>query len=334
MRHRSVTVRYRWGSHASDRPDRPDRALSRPPAGLGRDARDLARRGIHAARCAPTGSAPLLGVELYLKLEGANPTGSFKDRGMTMALSKAAEDGATAGRVRVDRQHVGVGRRLRRARRASRAWSSCRAARPRSASSPRRRRVGATRVRRSTGRSTTVCGWCASSATAIRSRSSTTSTTTASRGRRPRRSRSSTRSACRTGSSLPVGNAGNITAYWRGFNEAVTAGDATDRPRLLGCQAAGAAAMLQDTDIARARHRRDGDPDRLAGAPHRGRAGGARVGGRLRGGAGRGDPRLVGPHRPAGGRLLRAVERRPASPASRAPAPPGRSRRARGWSAC
>src|SRR4051812_41363742 len=36
----------------------------------------------------------LLGVELYLKLEGANPTGSFKDRGMTMALSKAAEDGA------------------------------------------------------------------------------------------------------------------------------------------------------------------------------------------------------------------------------------------------
>ena len=50
--------------------------------------------------------------------------------------------------------------------------------------------------------------------------------------------------------SLPVGNAGNITAYWQGFNEAVAAGDATDRPRLLGCQAAGAAAMLQSTDIA------------------------------------------------------------------------------------
>jgi len=33
--------------------------------------------------------------ELYLKFEGANPTGSFKDRGMTMAVSKAAEDGAT-----------------------------------------------------------------------------------------------------------------------------------------------------------------------------------------------------------------------------------------------
>jgi threonine synthase len=31
-----------------------------------------------------------------LKFEGANPTGSFKDRGMTMAISKAAEDGAKA----------------------------------------------------------------------------------------------------------------------------------------------------------------------------------------------------------------------------------------------
>ena len=37
-----------------------------------------------------------LGVEVYLKLEGANPTGSFKDRGMTVAVSKALEDGATA----------------------------------------------------------------------------------------------------------------------------------------------------------------------------------------------------------------------------------------------
>ncbi len=49
------------------------------------------------------GSTPLLhaprisrrlGVELYLKCEGANPTGSFKDRGMTVAVSKAVEAGA------------------------------------------------------------------------------------------------------------------------------------------------------------------------------------------------------------------------------------------------
>ena len=38
----------------------------------------------------------MLKNEVWLKVEGANPTGSFKDRGMTMAISKAAEDGAKA----------------------------------------------------------------------------------------------------------------------------------------------------------------------------------------------------------------------------------------------
>ena len=49
------------------------------------------------------GSTPLLpaprlsarlGIELWLKWEGANPTGSFKDRGMTVAVSRALADGA------------------------------------------------------------------------------------------------------------------------------------------------------------------------------------------------------------------------------------------------
>jgi threonine synthase len=35
------------------------------------------------------------GVELWLKWEGANPTGSFKDRGMSVAVTKAFENGAT-----------------------------------------------------------------------------------------------------------------------------------------------------------------------------------------------------------------------------------------------
>jgi len=35
-----------------------------------------------------------LGAEIFLKIEGANPTGSFKDRGMTMAISKAKAAGA------------------------------------------------------------------------------------------------------------------------------------------------------------------------------------------------------------------------------------------------
>jgi len=35
-------------------------------------------------------------ISLYFKFEGANPSGSFKDRGMTLAISKAVEEGATA----------------------------------------------------------------------------------------------------------------------------------------------------------------------------------------------------------------------------------------------
>ncbi len=35
-------------------------------------------------------------VEIYVKFEGLNPTGSFKDRGMTMAVTKAVEDGSQA----------------------------------------------------------------------------------------------------------------------------------------------------------------------------------------------------------------------------------------------
>ena len=48
----------------------------------------------------PLVDAPVLselsGCEVWLKLEGANPTGSFKDRGMTVAVSAAARDGAEA----------------------------------------------------------------------------------------------------------------------------------------------------------------------------------------------------------------------------------------------
>jgi threonine synthase len=37
-----------------------------------------------------------VGADVWLKIEGANPTGSFKDRGMTLAISKAVEEGAKA----------------------------------------------------------------------------------------------------------------------------------------------------------------------------------------------------------------------------------------------
>ena len=58
-----------------------------PVVSLGEGATPL----LHAPRISRR-----LGIALHLKWEGANPTGSFKDRGMTVAISKALESGAQA----------------------------------------------------------------------------------------------------------------------------------------------------------------------------------------------------------------------------------------------
>ncbi len=49
--------------------------------------------------------------------------------------------------------------------------------------------------------------------------------------------------------SIPVGNAGNITAYWRGYSEFVALGRATRAPRMLGWQAAGAAPLVRGEPV-------------------------------------------------------------------------------------
>jgi threonine synthase len=48
---------------------------------------------------------------------------------------------------------------------------------------------------------------------------------------------------------LPVGNAGNITAYWRGFCRYHVAGKSTSRPKILGFQAAGAAPIVYGAPV-------------------------------------------------------------------------------------
>jgi len=57
---------------------------------------------------------------------------------------------------------------------------------------------------------------------------------------------------------LPVGNAGNITAYWKGYTEYKEAGRTTARPRMLGFQAAGAAPIVKGEPI--------GSPETIATA--------------------------------------------------------------------
>jgi threonine synthase len=50
---------------------------------------------------------------------------------------------------------------------------------------------------------------------------------------------------------LPVGNAGNITAYWKGFREYEAAGRAKHLPRMVGAQAEGAAPIVEGRPVAR-----------------------------------------------------------------------------------
>tara|TARA_Y100000815_G_scaffold244711_1_gene243149 strand:- start:1039 stop:2088 length:1050 start_codon:yes stop_codon:yes gene_type:complete len=50
---------------------------------------------------------------------------------------------------------------------------------------------------------------------------------------------------------LPVGNAGNISAYWLGYNEYLEAGRSNQRPRMVGCQASGAAPFVSGNPVER-----------------------------------------------------------------------------------
>ena len=157
------------------------------------------------------GSTPLLraprlserlGVELWLKWEASNPTGSYKDRGMTVAVSKAVEEGAR--RSSAPRPGTRPPRPPpTRPARASRRSSSSRAA-PSPAASSRRHARGA-RVLEVRGSFDEALARRASWPRAARTRSSTRSTRTGSRARRRRSSRSSRSSAARpTRSSCPT----------------------------------------------------------------------------------------------------------------------------------
>ena len=136
------------------------------------------------------------GCEVHLKVEGANPTGSFKDRGMTMAITKAKEEGAqavicasTGNTSRLRRRLRGAGRDgLRRAGAAGqdRARQDGPGAGARREDPPGRRQLR--RLPRPGPRAV---------ATTTRWRWSIRSTRCASRARRPPPSRSSTRSATR-----------------------------------------------------------------------------------------------------------------------------------------
>ncbi|MBI4772304.1 MAG: threonine synthase [Chloroflexi bacterium] len=191
--------------------------------------------------------APRLGAELgcalYLKFEGLNPTGSFKDRGMTMAMTAAVAQGARAV-ICASTGNTAASA----AAYAARAGVRCLVLIPEG-------KVAAGKL----------AGAIAYGAEVIQVKGSFDDALSLVRQvthRRPMALVNSINPHRLEGQKtaafeicdvlgrapdwlcLPVGNAGNITAYWKGFREYHLAGQATHLPQLLGVQAAGAAPLV------------------------------------------------------------------------------------------
>ena len=219
-----------------------DRRLPRLPAGRRRLDPGHAARGRHAAGACDAASEAT-GCTVHLKVEGANPTGSFKDRGMTMAVTKAVEPGAATRSLRAHRQHVRVGGGVRRARRHHlRCVGAAGQDRDGQARPGRHARREIIQV---DGNFDDASSWPARRPPFPDDRLVTRSTRYRIEGQKTARVRDRRRARHAPDvHSLPVGNAGNITAYWRGYTEYHRDGLCDRLPRMLGTQAAGAAPLV------------------------------------------------------------------------------------------
>ena len=184
-------------------------------------------------------------IKVYLKFEGANPTGSFKDRGMTVAMSKALGEGvravicastgntsasaaAYAGRaglqayVLIPKGAVALGKLSQSLMHGARVvevignFDIClKVVRDVAERDPLRiRLVNSVNPDRIAGQKTAAFEICDQLGDAP------------------------------THHFLPVGNAGNITAYWAGYQEYKAAGLSVRLPRMMGYQAAESAPIV------------------------------------------------------------------------------------------
>jgi threonine synthase len=186
-----------------------------------------------------------LGLELdmYLKLDGANPTGSFKDRGMTLAVSKAVESGAQAVIC------ASTGNTS-----ASAAAYAARAGIKAIVIIPEGKIALGKLVQALVhGAHVVQIGGNFDLALAIVKEVVRHYPITLVNSINPFRiegQKSAAFEVCDEvgGSpryhSLPVGNAGNITACWKGYREYLGAGHITRLPKMLGFQSAGAAPIV------------------------------------------------------------------------------------------
>jgi len=184
-----------------------------------------------------------LGAQVWLKVEGANPTGSFKDRGMTMAISKAYEDGAKAVVC------ASTGNTS-----ASAAAYAARAGLPCAVLIPEGH-IALGKLAQALVHGARVVQVRANFDQILKIVRDLPehAPITVVNSVNPHRIEGQKTGAFEIVDVLgdapdvhciPVGNAGNITAYWRGYLQYKEAGRASKLPRMLGFQAAGAAPIV------------------------------------------------------------------------------------------
>ncbi|WP_173140731.1 threonine synthase [Kibdelosporangium persicum] len=190
----------------------------------------------------------LTGGKVYLKVEGANPTGSFKDRGMTVAMTYALAEGskavicastgntsasaaayaARAGltcAVLVPRGKIALGKLAQAVVHGARIlqvdgnFDDCLELARKTAADHPVTLVNSVNPVRLEGQKSAAFEICDVL------------------GRAP------------DVHCLPVGNAGNITAYWRGYREYADDGVIPGAPRMFGFQAAGAAPLVHGEPV-------------------------------------------------------------------------------------
>jgi threonine synthase len=187
-------------------------------------------------------------ARVLLKIEGANPTGSFKDRGMTMAVSKAAERGAktvicaSTGNTAASAAAY-----------AARAGLLCAVVLPAG-------QIALGKLAQALihgARVVPVLGTFDEALDVVRELGELPGVEVVN-SINPVRIEGQKTAAFEivdwlgdapTAHCIPVGNAGNITAYWRGYCEYADEGHALRRPRMLGWQAAGAAPIVRGEPV-------------------------------------------------------------------------------------
>lgn len=191
-----------------------------------------------------------IGIDLYLKIEGLNPTGSFKDRGMTMAVSKGIEEGATAVIC------ASTGNTS-----ASAAAYAGRAG-IRSIVIIPEGKIAAGKLAQAIAHGAQVLSVAGNfdQALAIVKDIVNNYPVQLVNSINPYRLEGQKTGAFEVVDALgeapgylaiPVGNAGNITAYWKGFKEYREAGIISSLPRMIGFQAAGAAPLVVGHPVAK-----------------------------------------------------------------------------------